>query len=97
MASSHFRGPRVGGNLPEERNLETLTSLRLHSNVSVPTQLCSLLEFQERGVHQCDLEYGGTGPKFCMFHKRGLQPLPPVEHTKLRSSTSVARFALWTI
>ena len=31
--------------------------------------------------------YGGTGPKFCMFHKRGLLPLPPVEHTKLRSCT----------
>ena len=32
--------------------------------------------------------YGGTAHKFCMFHKRGLLPLPPVEHTKLRSCTS---------
>ena len=31
--------------------------------------------------------YGGTAPKFCTFHKRGLLPLPPVEHTKLRSCT----------
>ena len=31
--------------------------------------------------------YGGTAPKFCMFHKRGLLPLLPVEHTKLRSWT----------
>ena len=32
-------------------------------------------------------EYGGTAPKFCMFHKRGLLHLPPVEHTKLSSCT----------
>jgi len=32
--------------------------------------------------HPCgEEEYGGTAPKFCMFHKRGLLPLPPVEHT----------------
>ena len=30
------------------------------------------------------VEYGGTAPKFCMFHKAGWLPLPPVEHTKLR-------------
>jgi len=35
--------------------------------------------------------YGGTGPKFCRFHKRGLLGLRPVEHTKLRSHTSVRR------
>ena len=33
--------------------------------------------------------YGGTAPKFCMFHKRGPPPLHPVEHSKLRSYTSV--------
>ena len=33
--------------------------------------------------------YGGTAPKFCMFHKRDFLPLPPVERTKLRSYTSV--------
>ena len=33
--------------------------------------------------------YRGTAPKFCMFHKRDLLPLPLVEHTKLRSCTSV--------
>ena len=36
-----------------------------------------------------ELQYGGTAPKFCMFHKGGLLPLPPVEHRKLRSYTSV--------
>jgi len=34
-------------------------------------------------------EYGGTAPKFCRFHRRGLLPLPPVEHTKLRNCTCV--------
>ena len=33
--------------------------------------------------------YGGTAPKFCMFHKRGLLLLHPVEHTILRSYASV--------
>ena len=33
--------------------------------------------------------YGGVAPKFCMFHKLELLPLRPVEHTKLRSCTSV--------
>jgi len=33
--------------------------------------------------------YGGTGPNFCRFHKRGLLGLRPVEHTKLRSHTSI--------
>jgi len=33
--------------------------------------------------------YGGTAPKFCMFHKRVFLALRPVEHTKLRSYTSV--------
>ena len=32
---------------------------------------------------------GGTGPKFCRFHKRGLLSSPPVEPTKLMPSTSV--------
>ena len=34
--------------------------------------------------------YGGTAPRFCMFHKLELLPLRPVEHTKLRSCTSVS-------
>ena len=33
--------------------------------------------------------YGGKMPKFCIFHKRGWLPLSSVEHTKLRSCTSV--------
>jgi len=37
--------------------------------------------------------YGGTAPKCCMFHKRSLLPLPSVEHTKLRSCTSVCRLS----
>ncbi|PUU84178.1 hypothetical protein B9Z19DRAFT_1070749 [Tuber borchii] len=41
---------------------------------------------QEKFWHQ---PYGGTAPKFCMFYKRGLLPLPPVEHTELRGYTSV--------
>ena len=42
-----------------------------------------------RGIVLVIQHYRGTGPKFCMFHKRGLLPLPPVEQTKLRSCTSV--------
>jgi len=33
--------------------------------------------------------HGGTAPKFCRFYKLGFLPLPFVEHTKLRSCTSV--------
>jgi len=40
------------------------------------------------------VNYGGTAPKFCMFHKRCCLPLPPVEHTKLRSCTSVRKMGL---
>jgi len=32
---------------------------------------------------------GGTASKVCMFHKRGLLTLPPMEHMKPRSCTSV--------
>ena len=42
----------------------------------------------------CMAIYGGTAPKFCMFHKRGFFPLSPVEHTKLRSCTSVCLFVV---
>ena len=56
---------------------------------------CSITYY--RGVAKSLLTggYGGTAPKFCMFHKRGLLPLPPVEHTKLRSCTFVVRIS-WT-
>ena len=46
---------------------------------------------QPTRIHKTSYAYGGTrtAPKFCMFHKRDCLPLPPVEHTKLRSYTSV--------
>ena len=34
--------------------------------------------------------YGGTGHKFCRFHKEGLLPSPPEQPTKLMPCTSVA-------
>jgi len=40
-----------------------------------------------------EVDCGGSAPEFCMFHKRGLLPLPPVEHTKPRSYISVSDFA----
>jgi len=40
--------------------------------------------------HSIRVTYGGTAPKFRMFHKRGLLLLHLVEHTKLRSCTSVS-------
>ena len=36
-----------------------------------------------------------TVHKFCMFHKRGWLPLPPVEHTKPRGCTSVVGGKHW--
>jgi len=59
-----------------------------HRNNNIPTRgatelLKAWMEFKIRRV------YGGTAPKFCTFHKRVLLALRPVEHTKLRSYTSV--------
>ena len=60
---------------------------------------CMILAYTSKGqegVPNRAALYGGTstGPKFCMFHKRGLLPLSPVEHTKLRSCTSVEEIEL---
>ena len=38
---------------------------------------------------------GGTGPKFCRFHKRGPPSPLPVESTKLRACTSEIRIQIF--
>ena len=72
------------------------TGTKLRSHIRSPTR-CNSSAFyarSERGFHTisatgipCFTHYGATAPKFCMFHKRSLLPLPSVERTKLRSCT----------
>ena len=73
-----------------------LTAQRLNhkGRVSIP-QISELLQYRIFWVYTVFAKTGrclrryNTAPMFCMFYKRGLLPLHPVEHTKLRSCTSV--------
>jgi len=62
------------------RKLRTATSTRCRTAAPAPNRYHRVCR--------------GTAPKFCMFYKRGLLLLHPVEHTKLRSCTSVVYYAL---
>ena len=61
-----------------------------HTNVDMP--FGKAITGRRTVLCACCGDYGGTAPKYCMFHKRGWLPLPPVEHTKLGSCTSVGLY-----
>ena len=62
-----------------------------YCTVRVPVIMSGTHPSQPGELGSVQYAYGGTGPKFCRFHKRGPPSPPPVEPTKLKACTSVYR------